>query len=149
MKSLFRFLIPLLPAVMLAFGATTGCDSDSGENADWPAIPPGEEYGQSDYERQAEPGARGPQPRIGDAELEKAAAARVAIDKSNEQLQQAVQQTQDPTEVRKLQLAANERMVQAVENAGLDFEAYNRIMETIRQDPELSARFQQKVQDMK
>ncbi len=149
MKISFRFLIPLLPAVMLGLGVITGCDFDSGENAEWPATPPGEEYGQSDYERQARPGATGPQARISDAQLEKAAAARVAIDESNEQLQQAVQQTQDPTEVRKLQLAANERMVQAVENAGLDFETYNRIMETVRQDPKLSARFQQMVHDMK
>jgi hypothetical protein len=87
-----------------------------------------------------------PMPPISDADLERAAAAYTEITRINQDLQQAVQQTQDIEERQKLQLEANERMVQAAENAGLNFETYNYIMQHVRSDTQLDMMFQKKVQ---
>jgi len=93
-------------------------------------------------------GSIGSQATISDVELEKAAAAYAEIQVISQQMQQSVQQTQDPEERQRLQLEVNQRMVQAAENAGLDFETYNSIMRQVRSNNELGERFREKIQSM-
>ncbi len=113
MKTSFRVLIPLALAVILVGGC------DSGENDRLLPMPPGQQ------------GSIGSQATINDTELKKAAAAYAEIQVINQQMQQSLQQTQDPNERQRLQLEANKRMAEAVENAGLDFETYNSIMRQV------------------
>ena len=87
-------------------------------------------------------------PPISHSELEKAAAAHREITRINQNLQQAVQQTQDMEERQKLQLEANEHMVVAAENAGLTFETYNYIMQHVHSDTQLEMLFQEKLKTL-
>jgi hypothetical protein len=51
-------------------------------------------------------------------------------------------------ERRELQLKANENMVRAAENAGLDFETYNRIMHQVRTNTQMEMLFQEKLKSL-
>jgi hypothetical protein len=144
MKASFQLIATLILVVMLGMGAV-GCGSD--ENAERSTMP-----AQQSDQGDPQPGQQsstGSQMLISDVDLEKAAAAQVEIDKSNQQLQDAVQQTQNPIERQKLQEEAIKRMVQAVENAGLDFETYNNIMRIVNTNKELDKMFQEKVQNLR
>jgi len=101
---------------------------------------------QEGQQRQSQPGAT--ELEISDAELEKAAEAYAEITEISGEFQQSVQQTQDPEERQQLQIAANERMIQAVEDTGLDVETYNRIMQQVRADEELKRKFEEKLQNI-
>jgi hypothetical protein len=92
-------------------------------------------------------GSIGSSATINDAELKKAAAAYAEIQVVNQQMQQAVQQIQDQNELQRLQLETNKRMAEAAENAGLDFETYNRIMSQVRSNKETEVRFQKFIQN--
>lgn len=144
MKSSFRLIATMILAVMLGT-STTGCDS--GQDIDQPTTPlPSTRSGEPE-QAPGKPGGAGSQAWISDAELEKAAAAFAEIQEINQELERSVQQTQDPNERQRLQLETNKRIVQAAENAGLDFETYNSIMSEIRMNNELNERFQKKVQN--
>ncbi len=137
MKTFHRVLISLVLAGVLVGGAV-GCDSGENEGR-LPTMTPNQSSQQ---------GSIGSQATISDVELEKAAAAYAEIQVISQQMQQSVQQTQDPEERQRLQLEVNQRMVQAAENAGLDFETYNSIMRQVRSNNELGERFREKIQSM-
>jgi hypothetical protein len=80
-------------------------------------------------------------PEVSDAKLEKVAAAYVGVMKIHKEFQEFLQQTEDATERQELQQKANIEMLQAVEDAGIDVETYNVVMEQIRTDEELSKKF--------
>ncbi len=140
MKTLLRFSI-VMACIAILTGGINGC-SDSGEDpgqtsTTMPVAP---------SEQQEQPGGVAqPMPPISDAELEKAAAAHLQITEINKNLQQSVQQTEDVKENQKLQIEANKQMVQAAENAGLDYETYNIIMQAVHQNPAMEGLFQQKL----
>jgi tRNA C32,U32 (ribose-2'-O)-methylase TrmJ len=94
---------------------------------------------QEDSQQQGQPGET--QPDVSDADLEKVAAAYVEVIKINKEFQESVQQTQDATERQELQQEANKEMVQAVEDAGIDVQTYNVIMQQVRTDNELLKKF--------
>jgi transcriptional regulator with AAA-type ATPase domain len=140
MKTLLRFSI-VLACIAILTGSIHGC-SDPGEDPDQttttlPVAP-------SEQQEQPE-GVTQPMPPISDAELEKAAAAYLQITEINKNLQQSVQQTDDAKENQKLQIEANKQMVQAAENAGLNYETYNIIMQAVHQNPAMEGLFQQKL----
>lgn len=142
MKILLRFSLVMVCLAILT-GGIYGC-GDPGDQPDQttstlPVAP---------SEQPEQPGeVAQPMPPISDAELEKAAAAYKAITKINKNLQQSVQETEtgDVKENQELQLEANKQMVQAAENAGLDYETYNIIMQAVHQNPAMEELFQQKL----
>ncbi len=140
MKTLLRFSIAIACIAILT-GGIAGC-GDPGEDPDQTSstmpVAPSEQPEQT-------AGAAQPMPPISDAELEKAAAAYMQITEINKNLQQSVQQTEDVKENQKLQIEANKQMVQAAENAGLDYETYNTIMQAVHQNPAMEGLFQQKL----
>lgn len=95
---------------------------------------------------QGQPGATESRPQVSDENLKKAAEAYTKIVAISEEFHRSVQKTQDKKERQKLQYAANQKMVQAVENTGLDVETYDGIMTQIRADERISQRFHQLVQ---
>jgi hypothetical protein len=96
---------------------------------------------QQGSQQQGQPGET--QPEVSDAKLEKVATAYVEVLRINKEFQQSVQQTQDATERQELQQEANKEMVQAVEDAGIDVQAYNVVMQKVRTNDELLKRFEE------
>jgi predicted PurR-regulated permease PerM len=86
------------------------------------------------------------QQQISDADLEKAAMAYMSINRISQEFQQALQDTQDPNMRQQLQQTANEQMVEAVKNTGLEVQEYNDIMGAVRSDEQLNQEFMSKVQ---
>ncbi len=140
MDTLLRISI-IMACIAILTGSINGC-SDPGEHPDqttttMPVVP-------SEQPEQSA-GVAQPMPPISDAELEKAAAAHKAITKINKNLQQSVQETDNVKENQELQLEANKQMVQAAENAGLNYETYNIVMQAVYQNPAIEELFQQKL----
>lgn len=83
------------------------------------------------------------QPEVSDGDLEKVAEAYVEVMKINKEFQESVQQTQDAAERQELQQEANKEMVQAVEDAGIDVQTYNIIMQQVRTNDLVLERFKE------
>jgi hypothetical protein len=139
------YALVMLTAIVLITGIS-GCDSGDYPEQTPSTLPvnPSDQPGQPEIPDSAGP----PMPPISHSDLEKAAAAHREITRINQNLQQAVQQTQDMEERQKLQLEANEHMVVAAENAGLNFETYNYIMQHVRSDTQLEMLFQEKLKTL-
>jgi len=95
----------------------------------------------SQQQGQEQPGATESQTQVSDGELQQTAVAYAKISAINEEFQQSVQKTEDQNERQQLQNEANQMMLQAVENAGLDAEKYTRIMAQIRTNEQTAQRF--------
>lgn len=100
--------------------------------------------GQQDYQQ----GEIGSQPQIGEAALEKTAEAYTEISTIHENFQRSLQQTEDSGERQEMQAVANEKMVQAINDAGLEVEEYTNNMRAIRADQRIGEKFMSKVQGM-
>lgn len=98
--------------------------------------------------QQGQQGEMGTQPRVGEAALEKTAEAYTEIIAINDNFQSSLQQTEDPAERQEMQVAANEKMIQAIKEAGLEVEEYNSNMQAIRTDEGMGEKFMSKVQSM-
>lgn len=70
-------------------------------------------------------------------ELQQFAEAQVEISSIQQDFSARLQGVEDPEEAHELQIEANEKMTDAVEEAGLDVESFNRIAMAIQNDPEL------------
>lgn len=100
---------------------------------------------QDGYEGQAQDGYEGQemmqQPsesiEVSDADLDKAANAYMEITEIREGFQETLAGVSDPEKAQELQEQAGEAMVEAVENNGLDVQAYNQIMEAAQVDEDL------------
>ncbi len=95
---------------------------------------------------QGQPGATESQPQVSDEKLKKTAAAYTKIVAINADFAQSVQKSEDQNERQRLQNEANQKMVQAVENADLDVETYNSIMAQVRTNERIAQRFHELVQ---
>lgn len=110
--------------------------------------------GQQDYQQgqqgqQGYPqGEIGSQPQIDEETLEKTAEAYTEITTIHENFQSSLQQTEDPAERQEMQAVANEKMVQAINEAGLEVEEYTSNMQAIRTDQRMGEKFMSKVQSM-
>ncbi|RQD58486.1 MAG: DUF4168 domain-containing protein [Desulfonatronovibrio sp. MSAO_Bac4] len=78
---------------------------------------------------------------VSDADLNKAASAYVEIAEIRESFEETLAGVSDPEKAHSLQEEAMEEMVEAVQNNGLDVQAYNEIMEAAQADEELGNQF--------
>jgi GTP1/Obg family GTP-binding protein len=85
------------------------------------------------YEAAPEPG----QTDVSQQELQQFAEAQVEISSIQQDFSARLQGVEDPEKAHALQIEANEKMTDAVEEAGLDVESFNRIAMAIQNDPEL------------
>ena len=149
MKPFIRMIPVFGLAVLLGLGAA-GCDL--GGDGEQPPMPPpkptqpGQPATPPTYPPTGEPGAGPSQLPISDMDLERAASAYVVIAENERKVQESMEQTEDDAAKRDLQAAANQRMLQAISNAGLTVEMYNNIMQLVRMNEALGERFQEKVQ---
>ncbi|MEX2499223.1 MAG: DUF4168 domain-containing protein [Wenzhouxiangellaceae bacterium] len=80
---------------------------------------------------------------VSDAELQSFAEARTAITEIQQDYSQRLQGADDPEKANQLQQEANEKMIGAVEETGLDVDSFNSIAMAIQNDPELQQKLQQ------
>jgi len=78
-----------------------------------------------------------------DVELQSFAEARSAITEIQQDYSQRLQNADDPEKANSLQQEANEEMIDAVEETGLDVESFNTIAMAIQNDPELQQKLQE------
>ncbi len=131
----------MLLLLSLGMMVASGCDSDDRSEQSSSTLPvaPAEQPDDSGS-------MTGSFPPVTEIDLDKAAMAHKEITRINLNLTQSVQQTENMDERRDLQLEANKNMVRAAENAGLDFETYNRIMHQVRSDNQMEMDFQKKLE---
>ena len=80
---------------------------------------------------------------VSTAELESFSEARSAITQIQQDYSQRLQGADDPEKANSLQQEANEEMIGAVEDTGLDVESFNTIAMAIQNDPELQQELQE------
>ncbi|HKL50415.1 MAG TPA: DUF4168 domain-containing protein [Wenzhouxiangellaceae bacterium] len=80
---------------------------------------------------------------VSNSELQSFAEARTAISEIQQDYSQRLQNVKDPETANSLQQQANEEMIGAVEETGLDVESFNTIAMAIQNDPELQQKLQQ------
>lgn len=117
----------------------------AGANAQQPTGQQGQPPAQQQTQQQAQPQAQQQaQVEIDDQTLEQFADALGTITEIQTEYSASIGATQDPQEAQSLQQEAQTKMVEAVQEAGLDVETYNVIAQQLAADPEL----QQRVQDL-
>ncbi|QKT04655.1 DUF4168 domain-containing protein [Ectothiorhodospiraceae bacterium 2226] len=103
-------------------------------------------YGQPDgAQGQPMPPAAQPEPQLqaedlDDEQLEAFAAAFVEVDKIRAQYEPELERSEDPQQAMEIQRQANEEMIQAIENEGLDPQTYNAIAMAAGPDEQLRNR---------
>jgi len=80
---------------------------------------------------------------VSDADLERFAVARDSIVSIQEDYSARLQGAGDPEEAGKLQQQANEEMIGAVQEAGLDVESFNAIAMALQGNPELQKKLEE------
>ncbi|MCW7753211.1 DUF4168 domain-containing protein [Desulfobotulus sp. H1] len=78
---------------------------------------------------------------VSGGDLKKAAEAYVEIVQINQGFQEALQGVETAGERQSLQMEANEKMLSAVKEAGLDAQSYNAIVQQVGADEELRMKF--------
>jgi len=79
---------------------------------------------------------------VSESQLESFAEARTAITEIQQDYSQRLQNANDPEKANALQQEANEEMISAVQETGLDVESFNTIAMAIQNDPELQQKLQ-------
>ncbi|MFW5640995.1 MAG: DUF4168 domain-containing protein [Thermodesulfobacteriota bacterium] len=120
----------------------------SGQQQPMPPPEPGQPATPPTYPPPDEPGGESSGLPISDMDLERAASAYVVIAENERKVQESMEQTEDDAAKQNLQASADQRMVQAVQDAGLSVERFTSIMQRVRTDEELGERFQEKVQQL-
>ncbi len=97
------------------------------------------------YEMQQQP--PGTTTEVTDQELGQFVEAQGQISAIQQDFSGRLQQVEDPERAHELQVQANEKMTEAVEEVGLDVNSYNSIATAVQSDPELQKRLNAMMQD--
>lgn len=84
---------------------------------------------------------------VSDTELEQFVDAQAGISSIQQDFSQRLEGIEDPEQAHELQVQANEEMIAAVEEAGLDVESFNAIAMAIQNDPELQQKLTEMMQE--
>ncbi len=93
-----------------------------------------------------QPQAAAPAMDFSDQQLQQFAEASEEIVVISEEYTERLQGADDEASQQEVRMEANEKMVDAVEESGLDVDTFNAIGQAVQQDPELMQRVQEKVQ---
>ncbi|WP_291318948.1 DUF4168 domain-containing protein [Desulfonatronospira sp.] len=96
-----------------------------------------QEYQPDQQQQQEMMQQQAPEVNLSDAELDKVAEAYEAVTEVREEFQADLEGIEDPEQAQEMQEEAGEKMVEAVENQGLDVETYNQAMEAAQVDEDL------------
>ncbi|QTF93013.1 DUF4168 domain-containing protein [Halomonas sp. BM-2019] len=92
-----------------------------------------------------QPQAAAPAMDFSDEQLQQFADASEDIVVISEEYTERLQTAEDEASQQEVQMEANDKMVEAVEDSGLDVDTFNAIGQAVQQDPELMQRVQEKV----
>ncbi|MFN3580758.1 MAG: DUF4168 domain-containing protein [Pseudomonas sp.] len=95
---------------------------------------PAQQYGQPEQQASTP---------IADADLEKFVEAEAKVADIRDEFTQKLNEASDQEEAQALQLEAQEKMMEAVSDVGIEVPVYNEIATRIQTDPELQQRAQQ------
>lgn len=101
------------------------------------ALAQGQGQGQQQYQP---PAAQG---QVSDAQLQSFVEAQTKVNEIQVKYSEKIQSTQDPEKAQTLQSEAQDKMIKAVDEAGLDVQEYNQIAQQMSRDPEMRARIQE------
>ncbi|WP_416138374.1 DUF4168 domain-containing protein [Halomonas sp. HK25] len=93
-----------------------------------------------------QPQASAPAMDISDQQLQQFADASEEIVVISQEYTERLQAAEDEPAQQEVQMEANDKMVEAVEDSGLDVDTFNAIGQAVQQDPELMQRVQDMVQ---
>ena len=96
-----------------------------------------QEYQPDQQQQQEMMQQQAPEVDLSDAELDKVADAYEAVTEVREEFQADLEGIEDPERAQQMQEEAGDKMVEAVENQGLEVETYNQAMEAAQVDEEL------------
>ncbi len=119
-----------------------GYDPQQGQQGGQP--PQGQQQGGQQGGQQYNPAAQQQQgAEVSDEDLEKYAKAETKVDDIREDFSEQLQEAEDQEKAQKLQQQAQEKMVSAVEDAGLDVTTYNQIASQVQMDDSLRERLEE------
>ncbi|WP_163559890.1 DUF4168 domain-containing protein [Halomonas sp. NO4] len=84
---------------------------------------------------------------ISDQQLQQFADASQEIAVISQEYTQRLQEAEDEQTQQEVRMEANDKMVEVVEDSGLDVDTFNAIGQAIQQDPEMMQRVQEMAQD--
>lgn len=90
-----------------------------------------------------QPQAAAPATDFSDAQLQQFADASQEIAVISQEYTERLHAAEDEASQQEVRVEANDKMVEAVEDSGLDVDTFNAIGQAIQQDPELMQRVQQ------
>ncbi len=93
-----------------------------------------------------QPEAAAPAMDFSDDQLQQFADISEEIVVISEEYTERLQSAEDEAAQQEVQMEANDKMVEAVEDGGLDVDTFNAIGQAVQQDPELMQRVQEKVE---
>ncbi len=93
-----------------------------------------------------QPQAEAPAMDFSDEQLQQFADASEEIVVISEEYTERLQSAEDQAAQQEVQMEANDKMVEAVEDSGLDVDTFNAIGQAVQQDPELMQRVQEMAQ---
>lgn len=101
-------------------------------------------YGQQGQQGQQAPAQQAPQGAddFSDEELQSFAEAQQEVSAISKDFEGKIQDTEDPAKMAEMRQKANQKMVEAVQNAGLEPAKYNAIANAVRADPELAEKIE-------
>ena len=92
-----------------------------------------------------QPQAAAPMMDISDQQLQQFADASEEIVVISQEYTERLQSAEDEASMQQVQMEANDKMIEAVEESGLDVDTFNAIGQAVQQDPELMQRVQEMV----
>ena len=112
----------LLAPVLMAQEGDSGANNNQGEQLD---EMPSEQAGSKDFEQET---------------LEQFADAYVAVGDVHSEYSERLQETEGTDDAQSVQQEANDRMVEAIEEQGLEVQQYSEIAAALERDPDLRER---------
>lgn len=110
------------------------------------------EGGQEQYHQQGQPqdpwDQQGAPADFSDEEIGKVATAYVDIIDIREEYHGRLAEVEDPDTAREIQIEANEKITQAVNNNGVDVETYNRVINAAQTNEELMNDLLSKIEEL-
>ncbi|MFP4084433.1 MAG: DUF4168 domain-containing protein [Desulfonatronovibrio sp.] len=138
MKDKFRFMITVFCCLFLMATASTLSAQDQ----------QGQEGQSQQQDMMQQPDQSAEPIEVSDAELDKVAQAYVQITEIRGEFQETLSDVSDPEKAQQLQEEAGEKMVQAVQDNGLDVQKYNEVMEAAQVDEELREKLLARMEEM-
>jgi hypothetical protein len=103
-------------------------------------------HAQEETANTEQPQASAPAQDFSDDQLEQFADASQEIAAVSQEYTQRLQEAENEEAQQEVRMEANEKMVEIVEDSGLDVDTFNAIGQAIQQDPELMQRVQEMAQ---